>query len=60
MNRHALQKTILVAAAILVLFAVFQQAAVACPTCRNGLAEGEENVKQLQARGQGVLMLTAH
>ena len=46
MNRHALQKKILVAATILVLFAIFQQAAVACPTCKNGLAEGEENVAQ--------------
>lgn len=44
MNRNRFQKTILFLAALLVIFVVFHQTADACPTCKEGLAEGEENV----------------
>lgn len=46
MNRQTLRKAIFIAAAILVLFVLCQQTADACPTCKEGLAEGDQNVAQ--------------
>lgn len=44
MNRHRIQRTLCFLVALVVLFVVFQQTADACPTCKQGLADGQENV----------------